>query len=188
MKMKMCKQCGSYKDIAEFRKYYNRKSGEYSRCTECERINNRYKYLLKKINKGADDSKVATEIASIESAYAKLIKVGLCPPKMYSAAKSDCNPIIPDHIIRLDEKLKELGVNEAIVPYELGRWLVEPLLCNPDTYMDIYDNLNDTYRPFIGTDAEGNAMYDDVFKPVLKAIIDRFYEYEDVFYDVSWPE
>lgn len=181
MKLKMCIQCGQQKDISMYRKYYNRKSGEYTRCTDCEKLNNRYKYLKKKFD-ASGDSKVATEIATIENVFERLTKVGLNPPKLYVNAVSTESPIVPTVVSRLENKLQALGMGDTLVPFELGKWLVEDLTISPDEYMSIYDNLVDKYRPFIGTDAYGEAKYDEVFKPVLKAIIDRFYDYEDQFY------
>ena len=47
METKVCSRCGIEKPIAEFREYYT-VSGTYKYCKECEKIEARRKYLIRK--------------------------------------------------------------------------------------------------------------------------------------------
>ena len=51
--MKTCIYCGLTKDEEEFRQYYNRKSGRYTYCKDCEELE------LQKINKLYDARRAA---------------------------------------------------------------------------------------------------------------------------------
>lgn len=48
MEVKICKRCGREQGVDQFRNYYGGRSGSYSFCKTCERIDQRRKYLVSK--------------------------------------------------------------------------------------------------------------------------------------------
>ena len=73
----------------------------------------------------------------------------------------------------------------AEVPLELSRWLTCELTDEPDMYIDdVYESLCKTYRPVLSINKETmTPVYDDTYKGLLDAILKRFYDYEDKYYE-----
>lgn len=167
--MKICKQCGQKKELSEYRNYYNGRTGQYSRCKECEKINSRCKYLRKK-ERSANEQ---IELDSIEELYELQVKLGFSPPNSKVRTPLDIEAIKQQYIQQVAEE----------IPEELSKWLTEPLTEEPDVYLDIYDTLVTQYAPVIRFDPVTYLpVYDEKHRPTLRSILDRFNEYEDSYY------
>lgn len=179
MNAKTCRQCGELKPLTQFRQYYGGRTGYYTTCKQCEKINSRLKYLDSK------ESLTETESIEREKIY-KLYEVqqaaGLRPPRR-GGRRTELTADIDDMI----SKYKPVVASEVegAVPAELQHWLTCELTGEPDTYInEVYEALVDTYRPAMSIDqATMMPVYDDRYKSVLDQILQRFYEYEDTYYD-----
>lgn len=77
MDTKVCSTCGQEKRVDDFRKYYGGRKGQYSFCKECEKIEQRRKYLCRLETLTELQSK---ELSAIEQLYAKRSEAGLKVP------------------------------------------------------------------------------------------------------------
>lgn len=187
MEAKVCKQCGELKPIDAFRKYYGGRKGCYTVCKMCERINSRAKYLVAKGQKCTDSE--VEELNKIQTLWDAQRKAGLQPPR------SNCGRSIPladklDDMIdkyasKTHEEAEDKPVTDVVVPEELQRWLTVELTEEPDYYIDeVHDKLKDKFRPKIDIDQSTMLpVYDDTYAQVLDQILERFYAYEDAYYD-----
>lgn len=112
--MMVCKQCGLQKDDKEFRPLYGR-PGTYKICYDCERINSRRKYLLRKDNLTANESK---ELQAIEDLYARQRSMGLRPPHRRYSTRAAVSVIVDTYNA------------------EAQRWLTAELTEKPEYYID----------------------------------------------------
>lgn len=190
MNAKNCKQCGQLKPIEQFRKYYGGRKGHYNVCKMCEKINSRAKYLRAKGESMNHEEEA--ELSKIEKLYEVQRKAGLQPP-----TKSERNkPLVDD----LDAMIAQyqpvepriipvpLGAPQVIartIPAELQMWLKCDLTEEPDYYLDeVYEDLKSKFRPQTHIDqATLQPVYDDTYKVVLEQILDRFYKYEEEYWD-----
>lgn len=188
MDVKTCKQCGELKPITRYRKYYGGRRGTYKVCLDCERINSREKYLSSKETRTTEEE---AELAKIHALYDCQVKVGLQPPVKQGRRKpltEDLNDMIKKYAAMSAAVAQDTPKAETVVdaaPYELTRWLTEPLDKEPDYYLDeVYENLKDTYRPCTGINKSTMMPeYDNTYKDVLDRILDRFNDYEDSYYE-----
>lgn len=188
MDVKTCKQCGELKPITRYRKYYGGRRGTYKVCLDCERINSREKYLSSKEMCTTEEE---AELSKIHALYDCQIKVGLQPPVKQGRRKpltDDLNDMIKKYAAMSAAVAHETPAADTVVdvaPYELTRWLTEPLDKEPDYYLDeVYENLKDTYRPCTGINRDTMMPeYDNTYKDVLDRILDRFNDYEDSYYE-----
>ena len=188
MDVKTCKQCGELKPISRYRKYYGGRRGTYKVCLDCERINSREKYLSSKEMRTTEEE---AELAKIHALYDCQVKVGLQPPVKQGRRKpltDDLNDMIKKYAAMSAVVAQETPNADAVVgtaPYELIRWLTEPLDKEPDYYLDeVYESLKDTYRPCTGINRDTMMPeYDNTYKDVLDRILDRFNDYEDSYYE-----
>ncbi len=168
---KKCRQCGEIKPSKDFRPYYGGKSGSYSICRTCEKINSRAKYLNKKGDKRTEADE--TELAKINQLYELQRACGLKPPKRSSALKQ--------RIDKLDTMLKQYSVDE--VPEELQKWLTADLTEAPEVYDEVYDGLKARFMPLVRVDTRTlEREYDTTHAKTLNRILERFTEYEDNYY------
>ena len=184
--VRRCKQCGEVKQLSSkfFRPYYGKNaSGFYRVCRTCERINNRYKYLIRK-GDAATEAELE-EIARIEELYDTLRELGLEPPRYGAGVTSTVHSLVEDllqkkknQIAERKEQLEEIGV-EVSVPTELAEWLTKPLTEKPEYYEDVYFKLREKYMPVIGVNPDMSPKYDETYKEILDQILERFDEYED---------
>ena len=169
---KQCKQCGNILPIGSFRKYYGGRSGTYTKCKTCEKINSREKYLRKK---GAACSQQETEeLAKVHALYELQADRGFSPPRVSSGVR----PV--DTVDELISSYTSTGV-----PDELQKWLTCELTLEPEHYIDtVYESLQRQYAPLVRVE-EGTytRVYDETNKAVLDKILDRFYDYEDSYYN-----
>lgn len=112
--MKVCKQCGLQKDDKAFRPLYGR-PGTYNVCYECERINSRRKYLLRKAELTASES---AELQSIEDLYARQRSMGLRPPHRRYSTKAVVSNVVDTYNA------------------EAQKWLTAELTEEPEYYID----------------------------------------------------
>lgn len=185
METKTCKQCGELKPIEQFRKYYGGRKGTYNTCKTCEKINARAKYLRSKEELTAVEQ---TELNKIYRLQDIQREVGLQPPSTFSGRSI---PLV-DSLDEMIGKYKDMatvasvdaGIPQAIC-HELSQWLVEPLVEEPDYYLeDVYEYLCKKYRPQLRIDtATMQPVYDDTYKKVLEQVLERFYEYEEHYWD-----
>ena len=168
---KQCKQCGSILPISSFRKYYGGRTGTYTKCKTCEKINSREKYLRRKGE--ACSQQEADELAKIHALYELQADRGFSPPRVSSGIK----PV---------ETVEELisSYTSTSVPDELQKWLTCELTLEPEHYIDtVYESLLRQYAPLKKIDETTYArVYDETNKAVLDKILDRFYGYEDSYY------
>ena len=74
MDTKVCSTCGQEKSVDNFRKYYGGRKGRYSYCKECEKIEQRRKYLSKRSELTASEQ---TELDNILQLYGMRQAAGL---------------------------------------------------------------------------------------------------------------
>lgn len=179
MNAKTCKQCGELKPLTQFRQYYGGRTGTYTTCKQCEKINSRLKYL--------DSKESLTEPERIErDKIYKLYEVqqaaGLRPPRR-GGRRTELTDNLDDMISKYSTQTSE-GAN-VIAPSELTYWLTCELTGDPDEYInDVYEKLYDTYRPAVSIDKDTMMpVYDERYKDVLDKILQRFYDYEDTYYE-----
>lgn len=178
LKMKRCRQCGTVKNISQFRRYYNRPSGHYGTCTICEKINARNKYLGAKEILTAEEQ---NEFFEIQNLYNLQLSLGLQPPKKRE----------PDSIQAIINRQKQelasiadIGPIDSDVPFELSRWLTEDLdNRSPASNDEVYENLKNIYMPCVGYANDFSPIYDRTYANVLNAILDRFTAYEDAYWE-----
>lgn len=186
--LRTCRQCGEAKPLTQYRQYYGGRTGYYRVCKSCERINSRVKYLEKK-----GQSKSVTEAEELNKIY-RLYEAqracGLQPPRRESGRKVS----VADDLDRLIEQFTaQANVNTALpehldtdtIPPEIKRWLTAELVEEPDYYLDeVYEDLKREYRPLLRIDKTSMLpVYDDTHKAALDAVLDRFNDYEDSYYD-----
>lgn len=195
MNAKVCKQCGELKPIEQYRKYYGGRKGHYNTCKLCEKINARAKYLR---NKGESmDSTEALELEKIEKLYEAQRAAGLQPPGKSERSKPIVDSLddmiakyaqTTSNIIPIPMTAKDIVDGPTLtkhVPAELQLWLKCDLTEEPDYYLDeVYEELKAKYRPQLHIDTETmQPVYDNTYKHALEQILDRFYAYEDTYYD-----
>lgn len=194
MNAKTCKQCGELKPIEQFRKYYGGRKGHYNTCKVCEKINARYKYLK---SKGESiDYTEESELCKIEKLYEVQRQAGLQPPRRDAERNKPLVDSLDDMIAKY--KFAEsrivpvpVGVQPiagsvgSFVPAELQMWLKCDLTEEPDYYLDeVYEELKAKYRPQLRINQVTlQPEHDDSYKVVLDQILERFYKYEEVYWD-----
>lgn len=184
MNAKTCKQCGELKPIEQFRKYYGGRKGHYNTCKVCEKINARAKYLR---NKGESmDYSEEAELQKIEKLYEVQRAAGLQPPSSGERSKPLVDSL-DDMIAKYSTHVSLVadGADSMPVPAELQLWLSCELKEEPDYYLDeIYEELKAKYRPQVSINtATMQPIYDDTYKDVLDKILERFYEYEETYWE-----
>lgn len=189
MVTKVCKQCGELKPIEQYRQYYGGRRGTYKTCLSCERINSREKYLSGKGDKRTPAEQL--ELDKIHALYEVQTKLGLQPPNKQgrrTALVDDLDGMLEKYRTQAAKTANTTPPIEAATnaaPYELMRWLTEPLDKEPEYYLDeVYEQLLATYRPCTGIDsATMMPEYDNTYKAVLDSILERFNDYEDSYYN-----
>lgn len=181
MNAKSCRQCGEIKLLSQFRQYYGGRTGHYTICKSCEKINSRLKYL--------DSKESLTDVERIERD--KIIKLyeaqqaaGLRPPRRSGRSTELMADL--DEMIKKYQPVAPSEVPELVTgPAELTRWLTCELTEDPDVYInDVYEALCETYSPVLSIDRTTMIpVRDEKFKHILDAILKRFYEYEDKYYE-----
>lgn len=188
MDTKICKQCGEIKPVSQFRKYYGGRKGTYKTCKMCEKINSRAKYLMNK-GEACSDADII-ELKKIQTLWEAQRAAGLQPPRENAGRALPLVESLDDMISKYTQQAEELQeiiqtAKTSEVPAELSRWLTEPLTDEPEYYQDVvYEELKAKYRPKAKIDK--NTMlpvYDDTYKTILDEILDRFYAYEDAYYN-----
>lgn len=178
--VRKCKQCGEVKSLTQYREYYGNLKGHYKFCKECERLNQRLKYLRNKPNLSPDETE---ELNQIEQLHDLQRSLGLEPPRRRKG-DSAVTSIIQKQMEAAKAKQKfEVEMTDE-TPAELLKWLNEELSAfHPDELESIADRLWETYRPIIGVDEEtGDQKFDDRHKDVLSKVQERFDAYEEEFY------
>ena len=81
--MRTCKRCGRELPEDNFRTYYGGRKGTYSFCKQCESIEQRRKYLVRKDSESPDGLTVeeAAELDKINELYDRRAAAGLAVPK-----------------------------------------------------------------------------------------------------------
>ena len=190
MEVKTCKQCGEIKPISQFRRYYGGRRGTYKMCKDCERINSREKYLRAKGESMNHAEEV--ELDKIHMLYEYQRRMGLQPPTRQERATTiseDLDDMLSKYKMMaydVTTSAEQAGVKDvADVPAELMKWLTEPLVREPDEYIDdVYEKLVEKYRPCTGIDKSTMMpVYDNKYKAILDKILERFTDYEDSYYE-----
>lgn len=90
MDKKVCSYCGKEKTETQFRKYYQGSSAGklYNYCKECEKIENRRKYLIKM---GETNS---SEYNAICTLYNKRLEAGLQVPRSFNNTSVDVTSLV----------------------------------------------------------------------------------------------
>lgn len=178
-----CKQCGDVKSLTLFRKYYGNVKGHYRFCKDCEKLNQRLKYLRRKVDKTEAE---VLEAQQIESLHDLQRSIGLEPPRKRADGETDksyTQSLIERQMEAAKAKQKfEVEMSDETPP-ELLRWLNEELSAyHPDELEKTMDRLVDTYRPQTGLDDDMNIQYDERHRDILNKIQDRFDAHEEEFY------
>lgn len=188
MNTKVCKQCGELKPIEQFRKYYGGRKGTYTMCKTCEKINSRAKYLTSKGDSKTDEER--EELQKIYSLWDAQSAAGLNPPKQSDGKKSPLTEQLDQMIEKYKGKAAALvgsavSSTSSAAPAELSKWLTEELDGDPEHYLDdVYEELKAKYRPVLRINKDTmEPVYDETYAQVLEDILDRFYEYEEVYYN-----
>lgn len=186
--VKCCKQCGDLKPIEQFRKYYGGRKGHYNTCKLCEKINARYKYLTSKGESRSTDEDI--ELYKINSLYEAQRAAGLQPPRKNGERNKPLVDSLEDMIAKYKPAVQDVPFDDnplekVFVPADLQVWLKCELKEEPDYYLDeVYEELKDKYRPQLRIDTTTlQPVYDDKYKEVLEQILDRFYKYEEEYWD-----
>lgn len=187
MNTKVCKQCGQLKPIEQFRKYYGGRKGHYNTCKLCEKINARCKYLRNKgdINRSNAEHE---ELLKIYTLYEAQRAAGLQPPREQSGRSTQIADSLDNMIASYKPAvavIEPFGEEPAVAPAELLVWLTCDLTEEPDYYLDeVYEELKSKYRPTLHIDkATLQPVYDDTYKDILDKVLDRFYKYEEEYWD-----
>lgn len=183
--MKRCKQCGSIKQLSDFRKYPNSPNERrYAVCLACEKINNRYKYLTRKAANGAISEEEEHQLKLIDEIYAAERLQGLRPPGG-EVTKLDLEAELERHKTRIKENEAATKQLEGLLPAEISFWLKEDLHAYTVEYLqdEVVDTLLTKYRPVIGTDEQLKPIYDDRYRTALDEVFARFDQYEDEVYN-----
>lgn len=188
MNAKTCKQCGELKPIEQFRKYYGGRKGHYNTCKVCEKINARAKYLKSKGDINRSDAEQA-ELLKIYRLYEVQRAAGLQPPREDAGRNKPLVDSLDDMIAKYKDMAAidsvDNGVEKKPVPADLQLWLTCDLHEEPDYYLDeVYEELKAKYRPQLRIDtATMQPIYDDTYKEVLEQILERFYDYEEKYWE-----
>lgn len=181
---KTCKQCGVIKPIEQFRNYYGGRTGTYTMCRSCEKINSRVKYLENKANLCDKESE---ELEAIFRLWETQRALGYQPPRTTPKGQK---PVVETVLEMIDtyksraEALVDITGDTLDAPPELLKWLTVDLTEDPDYYLDdIYDGLRASYKPVLRIDETAMMpVYDESFADILDKILERFYRYEEDYY------
>ena len=187
METKQCRQCGEIKPLEQFRQYYGGRQGTYTMCRSCEKINSRAKYLEKKESRTQIED---LELRKIYQLYEAQRACGFRPPRR-EAARQVSNMDDLDNLIKTytDRANVVAQAPETLdtdsTPAELLQWLSCELTHDPDYYLDeIYESLKAKYKPVLRIDpASLLPVYDETHAAALEAVLNRFNDYEDTFYN-----
>lgn len=181
---KVCKQCGELKPLDQFRKYYGGRKGHYRTCKLCEKINARCKYLKAKGDLSRTEAENG-ELLKIYQLYEAQRNAGLQPPREGVGRNTPLVDSLDDMISKYTKQIEEAPGIELSTPAEIRQWLSADLTEEPDYYLEeVYEDLKAKYRPQLRIDAETmQPVYDDTYKDALNAVLERFYKYEDTYYD-----
>lgn len=191
MNAKVCKQCGELKPIEQFRKYYGGRKGHYNTCKLCEKVNARYKYLKSK-GESIDYSE-ESELDKIERLYEAQRAAGLQPPRKDAERNKPLVDSLDEMIAKYEPTpgsiiavpIGEEPPVQRFVPADLQMWLKCDLIEEPDYYLDeVYEELKTKFRPQLRIDTVTlQPVYDNTYKDVLDEILERFYRYEEEYWD-----
>lgn len=191
--LKRCQQCGEIRPIDEFRQYYNRNKtkepGRYRTCKQCEALNQRYKYLTSKFNKNAITEEESAEREQIEQIYDMLREAGLKPPgytSLQSPKESITHNMLEVAMKRRAEAMADAErQDEDETPPELLEWLDKDLDSYKPEYLleTVYEDLKERYMPAVGTNPDLSERRDERYRNILNRILERFYDYEDTYWD-----
>lgn len=181
---KTCKQCGEIKPLEQFRKYYGGRTGRYTTCKLCERLNSREKYLSSKESLSAQE---ADELAKIHLLWSHQRTLGLKPPRTSSGSAVPIASSLDGMVERYAERAKavvEAAPNLVEPAAELAGWLIRKLDKQPEYYQDeVYPRLRELYMPQLYIDqATMLPVYDTTYKAALDEIAKKFDDYEDNYY------
>lgn len=163
-----CKQCGEIKATTNFRRYYGEGDrGHYKTCASCETVNNRYKYLNKKVERTEKDE---AELADINVLFDLLRNEGLRPPstKQANSVMDHVQAMINSRKNKQEEAIAVVEGATATTPQPLLDWFTKDLQdFEPWELQDIFDDLEDAYRPKIGVTDTFAPVFDETNKPIL---------------------
>lgn len=188
MEVKQCRQCGEIKPLENFRKYYGGRKGTYTTCRQCEKINSRAKYLRAKGEMMNYEEEA--ELSKIEQLYDAQRACGLQPPSRSNGRSTKLVDDLDGMIATykgMANQVSERIDNVSPLPPELRKWLSADLIEDPDFYLDeIYEDLKSKFRPVVRIDqATMMPVYDDTYKETLDAILARFNDYEEKYYETN---
>ena len=92
--LKRCTSCGIERPVDNFRPYYNRSTGRYPYCKECERIETRRKYL----SQIDCNEQQKIELSKIEQLYDLRQAAGLRVPSRKRQKQSSVESLVDSYI------------------------------------------------------------------------------------------
>lgn len=179
LKPKTCRMCGETKDRTEF--YMRPEGGRRGYCRACRSVTQLEWRLRKKYEHGVISRADTLKLQEIHKIYDDLRERGLHPPNTNRRAI-----VIDVQVEHLKRRVEELPTRAPEIVGDVGtleRWLEVPLDRHPDYYEQVSYKLLDKYRPMIGVDDDGNAVYDDSKLELLRRVDDRFDEYEKQYWE-----
>lgn len=177
-KQRRCRQCGEFRDLEEYREYYNRKGSRYRTCKICERFNNRYKYLMRKEQLTPE---MQNEVHMIEKLYEVQKKLGLTPPDV---TKNNIADEVEDLLRKQEEELTQLEEHrehEVEAPQELQHWLEADLEGMTELQIEqVQDDLLAKFKKQTGVEpGTFRPIYDETHKQLLNQVLERLDDYVD---------
>lgn len=182
-----CKQCQELKQETDFRKIKKTGSDDIScirkTCLDCERINNKFKYLQKKDSLSEDESSLKERILNL---YTTQKELGGAVPSY-----DDTKDILDTLNLAAENAEERLLQNRINRENMFTIWLEksnEELYedeYTPDYLFDKYTSLKKEFKPIIGYTEDHAPIYADIdekFDNLLKQLSEKFEAYEE-YYD-----
>lgn len=177
-----CKQCGEVKSLSQFRKYYGKLKGHYKSCIDCEKINQRLKYLKRRSDTKPLTESEQREVEGIEELYAVQRSMGLVPPKRRGESEAAVFGLLEAQKARLEERKQEMEETAEDMPEEIGTLLNMSFEAEiPEELQERVDALWEKYRPIIRMEASG-PIYDERYTEYLNKLQSKLDTYEEEFY------
>lgn len=182
MEVQKCKQCGEVKSLTQFRKYYGKLKGHYKACKDCEKINQRYKYLLRRSDTKPLNEAEQREVAGIEELYAVQRSAGLVPPQRRNEKEGQVFGLLEAQKARIQERLEQEQSLSDDIPEPIAKMLNMSFEAEvPEELQERVDKLWEEFRPIIRIDASG-PVYDNRYTEYLNQLQSKVDQYEEEFY------
>jgi hypothetical protein len=186
--LKKCKQCGTIKSENLFREYYGRGAqkgtrtgNRYKTCKDCETVNSRLKYLLKKDILTESEQ---LDVDNIYELYTLLRAAGLRPPTDEKKEKPVAT-LITDMIAAASsiQPVVKVVLDDGEVPDELQTWLTKSFEGqDPEAIEEELEDLEDKYRPLVISHGSQIPVRDHKYESIFIDLDRKLEDYKAVYY------